>query len=353
MEEEMLPASDTFVTALRTMRTICRERFLSTNTVVKSAVMSTRWIGFAVVCAVLLACAIAVFVIRTNMTVLRSVSSVLSETVGRLGYASLSVHRASMDIADGNTLQASSIEETASALDEMATMTQKNAGNAHEANVLVQRTAAVSREALITVDELIQSMAKIEASNTETHAIVHTIDKIAVETNLLALNASVEAARAGEAGAGFAVVADEVRRLALRSAAAARRTSELIEEATVRVKDGADTLVKTDAVFRNMVEHMDDVQRNVDGITIASREQAQGITAVTESMNRLDAVVQKNAVSIGTFTDVSNRMKCEAEQMEDIVYQLRRVMGVRDPRGQTKGAMDGAERILLLEDGNG
>lgn len=66
------------------------------------------------------------------------------------------------------------------------------------------------------------AIQKISNKSTEIHNIIKTIEDIAFQTNILALNASVEAARAGIAGKGFAVVADEVRDLASKSSEAAK-----------------------------------------------------------------------------------------------------------------------------------
>ncbi|MDP4536523.1 PAS domain S-box protein [Alkalimonas collagenimarina] len=87
-----------------------------------------------------------------------------------------------------------------------------------------------------------REMAKVVESSQQVASIITTINSIAAQTNLLALNAAIEAARAGEAGRGFAVVADEVRTLAGQSAKSSQEIDRLVMETSERVRQLAESL---------------------------------------------------------------------------------------------------------------
>jgi len=138
-------------------------------------------------------------------------------------------------------------------------------------------------------------MGEIYQASEETQKIIKTIDEISFQTNPLALNAAVEAARAGEAGAGFAVVADEVRNLAMRAAEAAKSTASLIEDTVRKIRDGSEVVKKTNNEFSRVVDSTDKMRGLIEEITVASREQAQGIEQIGKGISEMEQVIQRNA----------------------------------------------------------
>ena len=246
----------------------------------------------------------------------------LSGGVEQVASASSQVSSASQSLAEGASEQAAGIEETSSSIEEMASMTRQNADNANQANALMAETSRVVDEANRSMTELTGSMKEISTASEETAKIIKTIDEIAFQTNLLALNAAVEAARAGEAGAGFAVVADEVRNLAMRAADAAKNTANLIEGTVKKVKNGSDTVSKTNEAFAKVSAGAKKVGELVGEISAASSEQAQGIEQINKAVAEMDKVVQKNAASAEESASASEEMNAQAAQMKGFVDEL-------------------------------
>jgi len=230
----------------------------------------------------------------------------MGEAVGQ----SLSI---AQELADASSRQAAAIEQTSASLDEMASMTKRNAGSTTEANNLMSTAKQAIQKANVSMGDLTVSMKQIAQASEQTQKIVKSIDEIAFQTNLLALNAAVEAARAGEAGAGFAVVADEVRNLAMRATEAARNTSELIDNIAGKVKDGDNLVTVTNDVFQQVTTSSEKVVQLTAEIASASQEQSQGIDQINRAVAEMNQVTQQNAASAEELTSIMSMFRTNYE----------------------------------------
>jgi methyl-accepting chemotaxis protein len=176
---------------------------------------------------------------------------------------------------------------------DMAQAISRNAENAIAANELIIESGQVVDETNESMKQLTAHMADISRTGEQTSKIIKTIDEIAFQTNLLALNAAVEAARAGETGAGFAVVADEVRNLAMRSAQAAKNTSELIEDIIRRIHQGSDLVLKTNDTFTKVSQRVTRTITLVDDIAKSSSTQTKGIEDINRTTVEINSLVSE------------------------------------------------------------
>jgi methyl-accepting chemotaxis protein len=232
------------------------------------------------------------------------------------------VSNASQALAEGASRQAASVEETSSSLEEMSAMTKQNADNSRVAAELTSQSTKHIENADSSVTKMTDAMEKIKSATDQTSKIIKTIDEIAFQTNLLALNAAVEAARAGEAGKGFAVVAEEVRNLAMRSADAAKNTSELIADTVTRVNNGVQVVSGLKEVLSEVMNSSNKIAGLVSEISSASSEQSTGVEQVNKAMTSIEEVTQQNAATAEENASASEELAGQAESMRGYVLHL-------------------------------
>ncbi len=253
---------------------------------------------------------------------LMGIVKTLGESSTQVSSAAGAISGSSQQLAEGSTEQAASLEETSSALEEMASMARQNADNADKTRQTSESMATMIDSGRHTVDTVAKAMAEISDSSEQISRIIKTIEDIAFQTNLLALNAAVEAARAGEAGKGFAVVADEVRNLAQRSAQAAHDTTGLIQGTVERVRYGAENVDNLVAAFKNIEEGSQNVGRLVAEISSATSEQAQGVDQVNTAMAQMDRITQQNAGNAEESASAAEELSAQAGTLQGIVGDL-------------------------------
>jgi aerotaxis receptor len=219
------------------------------------------------------------------------------------------------DLASRTEAQAASLEQTAASLTQVESAAGRNTDSAVHADRMVGVASTVAGRGGDAVGRVGATMAGISESAKRIVDIIALIDGIAFQTNILALNASVEAARAGEQGRGFAVVAGEVRNLAQRSANAAREIKGLIEDSVRKVGVGNEQVSSAGATMQEVVAAVRGAAAIMQDITLASREQGQGIAEVNAAMAELDAITRQNAALVQQSAGASNSLAQEAASL--------------------------------------
>jgi len=272
----------------------------------------------AVALAVILGITLALGITRPIIKISKDMKDGADQTTS----AASQVSASSQSLSQGATEQASQLEETSSSLDQMASMTKMNADNASKASHLASEARSQAEKGDAAMKEMQGAMSSISHSSDEVSRIIKTIEEIAFQTNLLALNAAVEAARAGEHGKGFAVVADEVRNLAQRAAQAAKETASLIEQNIERTKGGAEIVTKASVSLAGIMDSAKKVADIVNEIAAASKEQSEGISQITTAVSSLDQVTQQNAASAEEGASAAEELSAQAEALNGMVSDL-------------------------------
>jgi len=254
----------------------------------------------------------------------------LSDIVGTVRASAAAIAGSTSQIASGNAdlsartaAQATSLERTVSSIDELSATVKQNADSAHDANEAVRSAAEAARTGGATVARVVGTMAGIHGNAQKVVDIIGMIDGIAFQTNILALNAAVEAARAGEHGRGFAVVAGEVRGLAQRSAGAAGEIKTLIQRTVADVRAGNEAVQQAGAAIEDIVRRVEGIAALMGDITVASREQAQGIALVNGAVNEMDNATQQNAALVEQAAAAAQSLHQQAQELRQAVEVFR------------------------------
>jgi methyl-accepting chemotaxis protein len=260
--------------------------------------------------------------IQENLNSLHMMASETRVGMDAIAQASRNLTASSETIASGAQSQAASLEETAASLEEITAAVQQTAENAREASQLAAVSGSAAEEGGQVVAEAVTSMIEINLASSKIANIVSTINEIAFQTNLLAVNAAVEAARAGEEGRGFAVVASEVRSLSLRTTEASKEVRRLIADSLSKVSKGTELVNRSGETLKSIVSSVIRVRQIVTEIADAAAEQSSGIQQVNIAMTQMDHVTQNNSMQTDALASTAASLVVQTERLMEVVSRM-------------------------------
>jgi methyl-accepting chemotaxis protein len=282
----------------------------------------------------------------------------LDEMTGQVGEATKHISAAAAEIlaavsqqVAGSSEQSAAISQTSTTIDEVRAIAEQafnkaqsvaeQAENTREISSVGERAVAGTMASMGQIKEKVTGIAEnILALSKRTQQIgdiIATVNDIASQSNLLALNASVEAARAGEHGKGFAVVAMEVRNLAEQSKQATGQVKGILneiqqatnaavmatEEGSKGVDSGVDRTDQTGTTIEQLVANIGDNLKAAQQIVASAQQQATGMEQIALAMQNINQGTVQNLASSHQTEQSAQELTSVAQQLEVLVSRYK------------------------------
>jgi len=282
---------------------------------------------------------------------LHSLIGQISQTTVQLATASSQLHSTAEQMATGAEEVAAQAATVATAGEEMSatsgdiaqncSMAAEGSRQASDAAVsgarVVDETITVMNSISEKVRETAKTVESLGSRSEQIGDIVGTIQDIADQTNLLALNAAIEAARAGEQGRGFAVVADEVRALAERTTRATKEISEMIraiqgetkgavaamEAGVDEVEKGGQKAADSGRALESILSQINEVTMQINQVATAAEEQTATTSEISNNMHQITDVVSNTSRGAQETSQAAIRLSELSEELRSVVSQFK------------------------------
>lgn len=239
------------------------------------------------------------------------------------------------DLAKGASIQAQDSQQAVEKLSTLGQEIDKTSENSNNVRNYMNEVRQASKGGISAIDNLVERLkenigvSKYISNNIKDLAlksssignIVATINNIANETNLLALNASIEAARAGEAGKGFSVVADQIKKLAEQTEVATKNVKTIVEEMQGEISKAEENEEKSEIIIKNTSEASNEAINSFQVINKSVDEMINETYVLIESIKNIDEEKNSVHVFVENISSVSEETASSTEEVSAIVEQ--------------------------------
>jgi len=282
---------------------------------------------------------------------LRQLTGQMREATDNISRANSNISAATAEQAATVTEQASSVVETATTVEEVRQTAKQSVERAQLVSEMASNTLKLAESGLDAVKRtedgilglkdqvrhIAETILNLSEQTLQIGEIIATVNDIADQSNLLALNAAMEAARAGEAGRGFAVVAGEVRNLAEQSRQATTQVSSILseiqkaantavmvtEKGTKSAESGVELAQSTGDSIRVIREHTQQVAAAADQISASARQQLAGMDQITRAMGNINQGATQTQKGMQQVDQAAQNLNDLARQLTSIVKQYK------------------------------
>lgn len=261
---------------------------------------------------------------------INSIKAILSNMILNIQNSSVNVDGGSKQLAEaasmlseGTMAQASSLQKLVTDVENVAQNINANSDKTIFVNESLGNLDSEIKDGNQKMQEFSNVVRTVEEMSEDIKKIVNTIDGIAFQTNILALNASVEAARAGESGRGFAVVAQEIGTLATKSSDASKKTAELIEKCIKGIESAKEYADITSDSLAKIVSDSNNIANAFDEMSKANEIQAKNANDIRNEIENISQVVQSNTATAQQTAASTEVLSEQAAALKDMTGRFK------------------------------